>query len=229
LTQSPIGEPLSEALLSLREVLPLKPDGVTLAGKFVRLEPVDVDRDAAELFLVSNGEPARLGEREIEAYDVDALVWRYLPYGPFTDKQDLATYLSQVANTPDTLALCVFDTASNRQVGITTFCSNDPPNLKIEVGHIWFSPLVQRTSANLESAYLMLKHAFGLGYRRLEWKCDALNERSRHSALRIGFKFEGIQEAHRITKGRNRDTAWYRILDTEWPAVRMRLEEMLYG
>jgi hypothetical protein len=138
LTQFPIGEPLSEVLLNLRKVLPLKPDAVTLAGKFVRLEPVDIHRDAAELFSVSNGEPARLGEREIEAYDADALVWRYLPYGPFSDRQDLATYLSQVANMPDTLALCVFVTASKRPVGITTFCSNDPANLKIELGHIWF-------------------------------------------------------------------------------------------
>jgi RimJ/RimL family protein N-acetyltransferase len=75
----------------------------------------------------------------------------------------------------------------------------------------------------------MFRHAFRLGYRRLEWKCDALNERSRRSALRIGFQLEGVQEAHRITKGRNRDTAWYRMLDHEWPAVRVQLEEMLYG
>jgi RimJ/RimL family protein N-acetyltransferase len=229
LTQFPIGESLSEALLTLRVVLPLKPDPVTLAGKFVRLEPVNVDCDAVELFSVSNGEPTRMGEREIEGYDADALIWRYLPYGPFSDTRDLANYLRQVANTPDTLALRVLDVASNRPVGITTFCSNDPQNLKIELGHIWFSPLVQRTNANLESAYLMLRHAFGLGYRRSEWKCDALNERSRRSALRIGFRFEGVQEAHRITKGRNRDTAWYRMLDNEWPAARMRLEEMLYG
>jgi RimJ/RimL family protein N-acetyltransferase len=86
---------------------------------------------------------------------------------------------------------------------------------------------VQRSKANVESTYLLLRHAFDLGYRRVEWKCDSLNERSRRSALRMGFQFEGIQEAHFIVKGRNRDTAWFRILDREWPEVRERLERMI--
>ena len=107
--------------------------------------------------------------------------------------------------------------------------SNEPAHLKIELGNIWYSPLVQGTGANREATYLMLRHAFRLGYRRVEWKCDALNSRSRHTATRMGFTFEGIQDAHFIVKGRNRDTAWYRILDHEWPDVKARLEAMMRG
>jgi RimJ/RimL family protein N-acetyltransferase len=110
---------------------------------------------------------------------------------------------------------------------MTTFMSNSPENLKIELGGIWYSPLVQGTHANTEATYLMLGHAFALGYRRVEWKCNDRNYRSRRAALRMGFQFEGIQEAHFIVKGRNRDTAWFRILDHEWVAVKMQLERML--
>ena len=118
---------------------------------------------------------------------------------------------------------------ANHPVGVVNLMSNVPAHLRIELGGIWYSPLVQRTPANLESTYLMLVHAFDLGYRRVEWKCDSLNERSRRSALRMGFQFEGIQEYHMIVKERSRDTAWFRMLDHEWPAVRPRLEAMLYG
>jgi RimJ/RimL family protein N-acetyltransferase len=119
--------------------------------------------------------------------------------------------------------------ATGRQVGVLNYMNNFPEHLKIELGSIWYSPLVQRTNANLEATYLTLKHAFELGYRRLEWKCNALNERSRRAALRMGFQFEGIQEAHMIIKGRNRDTAWYRLLDGEWAQVKPHLEGMLYS
>jgi RimJ/RimL family protein N-acetyltransferase len=111
---------------------------------------------------------------------------------------------------------------------MTNFMSNSPEHLKIELGGIWYSPIVQRTAANTEATYLMLNHAFGLGYRRVEWKCNALNERSRRAALRMGFQFEGIQESHMIMKGRNRDTAWFRILVHEWSAVEAHLRALLY-
>ena len=109
--------------------------------------------------------------------------------------------------------------------------NNSPADLKVEMGSIWYSPLVQRSAANTEATYLLLRHAFSLGYRRVEWKCDTLNERSRRAALRMGFTFEGIQEYHYIVKGRNRDTAWFRVLDREWPEVRSHLERLLetYG
>jgi RimJ/RimL family protein N-acetyltransferase len=114
-------------------------------------------------------------------------------------------------------------------VGVTNYMNNFPQHLKVELGSIWYSPIVQRTHANTEATYLMLKHAFELGYRRLEWKCDALNERSRRAALRMGFQFEGIQDSHFIIKDRNRDTAWFRILDREWGDVKSHLEKLLYA
>jgi RimJ/RimL family protein N-acetyltransferase len=123
----------------------------------------------------------------------------------------------------------VFDLETGHQVGLLTYAANSPEHLKVEIAHVWYSPLVQRTKTNLESTYLLLRHAFELGYRRLEWKCDSLNERSRRSALRMGFRFEGIQDAHYVIKGRNRDTAWFRILDSEWPDVQKQLEAMLYA
>ena len=202
---------------------------MTLVGRFVWLEPLDIERDAAALNRVSNGQPIRLGDREVGAYDAEQLIWRYLFYGPFSGVDEFKAYLHGLVEPVNLRAFTVFDAQTNHQVGITTYVANLPEHLKIELGHIWYSPLVQRSKANLESTYLMLKHAFELGYRRLEWKCDSLNERSRRSALRMGFKFEGIQEAHYIIKGRNRDTAWFRILADEWPEVRVRLESMLYG
>jgi RimJ/RimL family protein N-acetyltransferase len=148
--------------------------------------------------------------------------------GPFENLNDFATSLQAQVGANNGLCLCVFDLASKRQVGVANFMNNCPSHLKIELGGIWYSPIAQRTAANTEATYLMLKHAFDLGYRRLEWKCDAKNERSRKAALRMGFKLEGIQESHMIVKGCNRDTAWFRILDTEWPKVREKLEQILY-
>jgi RimJ/RimL family protein N-acetyltransferase len=228
-SQFPLAPELPEKVLALRENLPFKPETLSLRGRFVHLEPLDVERDTGPLFEVSNGQPASLGLRRIDAYSAEELIWRFLWYGPFLSLGEMAAYLHELCEAPGLRAFCVFDAESGHQAGVTTYVNNSPEHLKIELGHIWFSPLLQRTNANVESAYLMLKNAFELGYRRLEWKCDALNERSRRSALRIGFKLEGIQEAHLIIKNRNRDTAWYRMLDHEWPTVRVRLEEMLYG
>jgi len=200
---------------------------VTLTGQRVRLEPLVVERDATSLFAVSNGDPITLGERTVEAYDADALIWRYLSVGPFASLDAFAASLQRQVDAPNALCLCVFDQASNRQIGVTNLMNNVPADLKIELGGIWYSPVMQRTGANTEATYLMLDHAFGLGYRRLEWKCHSHNERSRQSALRMGFTFEGIQERHMIVKDRSRDTAWFRILDTEWPEVKTMLEALL--
>jgi RimJ/RimL family protein N-acetyltransferase len=110
---------------------------------------------------------------------------------------------------------------------VATYMANVPQHLKIELGSIWYSPLAQRTGANLEATTMMLGHAFDLGYRRVEWKCDARNERSIAAALKMGFTFEGIQEYHYIVKGRNRDTAWFGMLDRDWPSRRAYLEKLL--
>jgi RimJ/RimL family protein N-acetyltransferase len=149
--------------------------------------------------------------------------------GPFARQDDFQTYCEHQINAPNGLCLCVTDVATDQPVGMTNFMNNSPEHLKIELGGIWYSPLVQRTGANTEATFLMLQHAFALGYRRVEWKCDALNSRSRHAAMRMGFTFEGIQESHMIIKGRNRDTAWFRILAHEWPAIEAHLLSLLHG
>ena len=218
---------LPASVLSKRAHLPDKPAPVALLGASVCLEPLVISRDAKPLFEVSNGSSISLRERFVDAYDADDLIWHYMFDGPFADLAAFERTLSLPVCAPNGLCLCIFDVASGRQVGVANLMSNTPPHLKIELGGIWYSPIVQGTIANTEGTYLMLKHVFDLGYRRVEWKCDANNQRSRRAALRMGFKFEGIQQAHMIVKGLNRDTAWYRILDTEWPAIKTQLEQFL--
>lgn len=229
MTTFPVNPPLPDELLAARDRLPTKFAPVTLGGEYVRLEPLQLERDAEPLYAVSNGTPIQLNGRTVEAYDADALIWRYMFGGPFATLDDFIAYLHPQVDAINGLCLCVFDAASGRQVGVANYMNNFPQHLKVELGSIWYSPIVQRTPANTEATYLMLKHAFELGYRRVEWKCDALNERSRRAALRMGFKFEGIQDSHFIIKNRNRDTAWYRVLDREWGEVRTKLEGMLYS
>lgn len=229
MTSFPVGPTLSEAVLSRRTQLPLKVAPATLTGTIVRLAPLDLARDVDALYAVSNGQPVRLGNREIAPYDADEMVWRYMPVGPFESVGEMATALREQVEAANGLCLCVFDAPTGRPIGAVNYMNNMPAHLKVELGSIWYSPIAQRTGANTEATYLMLRHAFDLGYRRVEWKCDALNARSRQAAERNGFTFEGIQEAHFIIKGRNRDTAWFRILDHEWPTVRRQLEARLHA
>ncbi|MCS6826430.1 MAG: GNAT family N-acetyltransferase [Caldilinea sp.] len=219
---------LPEEMLARRNSLPLKPAAVTLVGRFVRLEPLSRSH-APTLYRHSNGSSIELAGRSFPAYDPDELIWRYLFVGPFADLASFERYIDELICGADRLALCVIDQASDQPVGVVNLMSNAPMHLRIELGGIWFSPVVQRTQANLESAHLMLSHCFALGYRRVEWKCDSRNERSQRAALRIGFTFEGIQEHHMIVKGQSRDTAWFRMLEHEWPTAKARLEAMLYG
>lgn len=218
---------LPAAILARRQTLPRKPAPVTLSGSIVRLTPLDLDRDVEQLHLVSNGQAARVGDRAIDRYDAESLIWRYLSAGPFATTADLRAHLQLQVDAADSLPFCVRDLATDHPIGVATFMSNVPDHLKIELGNIWYSPLAQRSGANTEATFLMLRHAFDLGYRRLEWKCNARNVRSRRAAERMGFRFEGVQEAHMVIKGRNRDTAWFRILDHEWPMVREHLETLL--
>lgn len=222
---------LPEDVLARAATVPRKVAPVTLTGTHVRLEPLVLERDLEPLYRASNGEAITItgpgGTRSIEAYDHDQLIWRYLFSGPFADADGMRAYLTPQVEADNGLCYCVFDQRTGGQVGVVNYMNNFPEHLKIELGSIWYSPLVQRTPASLESTYLLLCHAFDLGYRRIEWKCDAMNERSRRSALRMGFQFEGVQEAHYLIKGRNRDTAWFRILDHEWDGVRAKLESIL--
>ena len=183
-------------------VPPLTP----MAGRTCRLEPVDVTRHAAGLH-----EANLLGE--------DGRNWAYLPYGPFETFDAYQAWLTSVASKPDPQFHTIVDLATGTPAGVASYLRIDPEAGSIEVGHIKYSPPLQRTVAATEAMYLMMRRAFELGYRRYEWKCNALNAPSRAAAQRLGFSYEGIFRQARVDKGRNRDTAWYAMIDREWPAI----------
>jgi len=158
----------------------------------------------------------------------DETLWAYFPSGPFADERDFLEWLEQKAAAADPLSYVVVELGSDRATGHLAFLEIRPAMRVIEIGSIVYGPTLQRTPAATEAQYLMARYVFEtLGYRRYEWKCDALNARSRRAALRLGFTFEGIFRQHRIVKGRNRDTAWYAVLDDEWPGRKQALERWL--
>jgi RimJ/RimL family protein N-acetyltransferase len=155
-------------------------------------------------------------------------LWRYLAEGPFRDRADFDTTFEGMAASEDPLFFAIIDRASERAAGRASYLRIDPKHRSIEVGGLLYSPALQRTRGATEAMYLMARHAFeDLGYRRYEWKCNALNEPSQRAALRLGFTFEGIFRQHQIVKGRNRDTAWFSMLDTEWPQRKKAFERWL--
>jgi RimJ/RimL family protein N-acetyltransferase len=214
--QNGMTDRLPDDVLARCERLPVKPAAVTLTGKRVELRPF-TPADGEGLFAASSGQPLTLGDRSVGAYDADELIWKYMRASAFRDGAALAAYYERTAAEPDLRLLVAH--AWGAPVGLACFMSNRPADLKIELGNIWYGPIAQGAGISREVTHLMCAHAFALGYRRVEWKCDALNVRSRRSALSYGFTFEGIQDAHMIVKGRNRDTAWFRMLDREWPIV----------
>jgi len=184
-----------------------------LEGARVCLEPLDPERHADDLLAAAGGDPQ---------------LWDYLPYGPFADAAELRSWLAERAASPDPLFLAVVDLETGRAAGVVSYLRIEPEHGCIEIGHIWFGAELQRTPAATETIYLLARHAFDdLGHRRLEWKCDAANARSRRAAERFGFTFEGVFRQHMIVKGRNRDTAWFSLLDGEWPAARAAFEAWL--
>jgi RimJ/RimL family protein N-acetyltransferase len=192
------------------------PRRVPLEGRFVRLRPPEPDGDVDALYAGSHG-----------PLDREAL-WTYMGYGPFAGREAMLAWLRALVDSDDPLFYSVCDASSGRPVGMASFLAVRPAMRVIEVGHIWYVPEAQRTRANTEAAYLLLREAIDrLGYRRVEWKCDALNERSRRAAVRLGFSYEGLFRQHMLVKGRNRDTAWYALLDRDWPRVRANMERYL--
>jgi RimJ/RimL family protein N-acetyltransferase len=207
--QQPIGAALPE--WSARE----RPARVSLEGVHCRVEPIDVERHAADLF-------------EAYSHASDARDWTYLSTGPFADLASYRTFLTGAAASPDPLHYAVIDRASGKAVGTLALMRIDPANGVVEVGFVTFSPLLKRTSLSTEAQYLLMRYAFDeLGYRRYEWKCDSLNAPSRQTALRLGFQFEGIFRQAVTYKGRNRDTAWFAIIDKDWPQVKRAFETWL--
>jgi len=198
----------------LVDVLPAKrPAAVTLTGRYCRVEALDPDRHGDDLWA---------------ALRQDASLWSYMAYGPFQDQRAFAEWLGTRAALADPISYAVVDADDEAAAGIVTLMEVRPEMRVIEIGNIVLGPRLQRTRAATEAHYLMARYAFEtLGYRRYEWKCNAQNGPSRRAALRLGFAFEGIFRQHMIVKGRNRDTAWYAMLDCDWPARKQALESWL--
>jgi len=150
-------------------------------------------------------------------------------YGPWATAEDFRMWVEQLPASTDPLWFAVRSNETRQPIGMATILNADFANRRLELGHIWYIPEAQGTTANTEATYLLLGEAFGhYRCRRVEWKCDSLNERSRRAALRLGFSFEGVFRNHMIVKGRNRDTAWFAMTDSEWPTIRTNLENRLY-
>ena len=183
-----------------------RPPRAVMHGRYCRVEPLDPSRHAAEL-------------HEANSLDREGRMWTYLFSGPFASFDDYRVWLEAKQGSEDPLFFAFVDAASGRAVGLGSYLRIDPSNGTVEVGHLQFSPRLQRTAAATEAMYLMMKTAFELGYRRYEWKCDALNAGSRRAAERLGFRFEGVFRQAIVYKGRSRDTAWYSVIDNEWPVL----------
>jgi RimJ/RimL family protein N-acetyltransferase len=213
-------EPVCRRPLSGDMVSPL-PSGLIPArrrheGAVALLEAIDPERHAAELFASSHGLPG--GEE----------LWRYMAYGPWSDVDAFRGWLRDCAAAQDPIFFAIRDGTSGKACGMASYLNVVPKNGSIEIGHIWLAPALQRTRAATEALFLLMRHAMDdLRYRRLEWKCNALNDASRRAACRLGFRYEGTFHQHMIVKGRNRDTAWYAIVDHEWPAVRTNITAWL--
>ncbi len=195
-------------------VPPPIPPRETMPGRYCRLEVLDIDRHAAGLF-------------EADAAEEDGRSWTYLAYGPFSDFQSYRAWLSAYCLGNDPLFVAIIDTVDDQPAGLASYLRIAPAAGSVEVGHIHYAPRMLRSPAATEAMYLMMKWAFESGYRRYEWKCDALNAASRAAAQRLGFSFEGIFRQATVYKARNRDTAWYATIDTEWPALRQAFLEWL--
>jgi RimJ/RimL family protein N-acetyltransferase len=193
---------------------PPLPPREPLQGRFCRLEPLDPDRHAAALFTAI-------------AVDEDERSWTYLPYGPFPDLASYRAWMLGCCQGDDPLFFAIIDQANGQPVGVASYLRITPASGSVEVGHIHYSPRLRRSPIATEAMYLMIKRAFELGYRRYEWKCDALNAASCAAAQRLGLSFEGIFRQASVYKGRNRDSAWYAAIDADWPALRAAFETWL--
>lgn len=193
---------------------PPRPARDVLHGRYCRLEPLNVERHAADL-------------HHANSRDSEHRNWTYLGYGPFATLADYSTWLEHTCLGDDPLFYAVVDASSGKAVGLASYLRISPEAGSIEVGHLNFSPLLQRRPAATDAMYLMMRHAFELGYRRYEWKCNALNLPSRFAAMRLGLSYEGVFRQAMVSKGRNRDTAWYAAIDREWPALQAAFETWL--
>jgi RimJ/RimL family protein N-acetyltransferase len=184
---------------------PPYPDNLRLKGQYSEIEPLTADAHAALLF------PAYVGADE---------VWDYMPYGPFSSSAKYHRWVRETETDPAQEFFAIRNLETGAWEGVASYLRIQPPAGSIEVGNINFSPALQRTRAATEAMMLMMQWAFDAGYRRYEWKCNALNRPSRAAAQRLGFSYEGVFRQALVVKGRNRDTAWFAAIDKEWPALR---------
>jgi RimJ/RimL family protein N-acetyltransferase len=204
----PIGPPLSGW------VPPPAPPREPIDGRYCRLEPLDADLHAEGLY-------------EAYAATPDARGWTYLQYGPFPDPTAYRVWVETASASGDPLFFAVIDKAAGLPAGVVSYLRITPPAGSIEVGHIHYAPPLRRSPAATEAMFLLMRRAFDLGYRRYEWKCDALNAASRAAAVRLGLSFEGVFRQATVYKGRSRDTAWYAAIDADWPLLRTAFEAWL--
>lgn len=189
-----------------------RPELDPMIGRYCRLEALCPETHASQLF-------------EAFSDDTEQRNWTYLPYGPFSTLNDFKGWLTNASQSNDPLFYTIIDQRNGQAVGLASYLRIEPTVGVIEVGHIHFSPRLQKTPLATETMFLMMRYAFDtLGYRRYEWKCDACNQGSRNAAQRLGFQFEGIFRQATLYKGRNRDTAWFSIIDKEWPALKAMFE-----
>lgn len=193
---------------------PTLPDQTPMSGQYCRLEGLTGDQHAADLFAAYR-------------QDQTGAMWTYLGYGPFSALAPFQAWLASVERSTDPLFYAIIDLATGKAVGHISYLRITPAAGSIEVGHVVYSPRLQRTRIATEAMYLLMQRAFTLGYRRYEWKCDALNAPSRRAAQRYGFSYEGIFRQALVYKGRNRDTAWYACIDQEWPALAAAYQQWL--
>ena len=202
--QNPLGQPIG---FPLPQWTPApRPPRVPLNGRYCRVEPLNIEHHAADLFAAN-------------ARDATAAGWTYLAYGPFATLDDYRNWMQSTCLGDDPIFHAIIDRQTQKAVGVASYLRIDPKNGAIEVGHLRYSPLMQRTPVATEAMHLMMKQAFDLGYRRYEWKCDSLNAPSRAAAQRLGFSYEGVFRQATVYKKRNRDGAWFSIIDSEWPAL----------
>ncbi len=194
--------------------IPPHPKGISIKGKLVDLKPLIASEFAEELF-ISN------------AIDKEGINWAYLPYGPFDSQVDYAKWIKSFEEGDDPIFFAIISKKLKKAIGIASFLRINPTKGLIEVGHINYSPLLQKTTEATEAMFLMMKWVFDNGYRRYEWKCNALNLKSRRAAQRLGFSYEGVFRQMTISKGRNRDTAWFAIIDKEWAEIEKCFDQFL--
>lgn len=211
-TLNELGQPIGPALTGWSP--PPFPTLGELRGRYCHLVPLNPSAHAHLLYDAFQG-PA------------NARLWTYLPYGPFENFNAYRTWLDSMASVRDPQFYTILRASDGVPLGTAAYLRIDPTNGSIEVGHLAYGPALQRTPASTEAMYLLMKRAFELGYRRYEWKCHSMNLPSRAAALRLGFQYEGTFRQAVVVKGRSRDTAWFSIVDAEWPGLRQRFERWL--